>query len=1173
VTGSPPNVLVILTDDQRLKDTMAVMPKTKAWFESGGAYFPNASDSTPLCCPSRGSTFSGRYAHNHGITRNPLNAADLDRLNFDQNATLQSYLQANGYRTGIIGKFFNFWNYTRRPEHWSEGAIYESPYVHSGFFSSEFDQNTGQTLPQKWVSQYESTYVADRATDFIQRNSGAPWFLYVAPIIPHGHYSPEPQYSKASVPALQKTDAYFEYDRNDKPPNVNKLANDSEENDVEYADQLRMLKSADDMVDRIMRKLQDAGQDSNTIAFFLSDNGYEWGEHGLRGKPYPYLESLSVPFYLRWPGHVNPGTDNRWVENIDIAPTVLGATGITPSSGSPAMDGQSLLGSTTRNYNFNEQAGSRQGPNGCNPSAQWGSITTSTFQYIARFDGVKVPTDSDPDTPEVCSADPNETPKFREYYDLRPGHDPFELTNLLADGHPENDPPTAGLDDLVHANRACGLAGEQSCASVAARSVPSDVSVTTRDYEPVTPPTTSGNPYPFIHFTTSQPEAQVECSLGTPTTTPPFAPCTGSNFYTPSSPLDSGTHVLRVRIAGSTASASYQWTLNRDDPDTQFMFKPPPISNSGVAAFTFSHTGKRGDPTQMMSEQFECSLNGRPFLSCPSPVFYSRSSATDGLIEGTNTLAARSVITYTDLMGLPHVLHDPYPAQYQWKIDTVAPVTKITSADPSSSRTRATFTFVSATDGDVVGRYECQLDGQGFKPCATPKIYDGLSSGQHTFQVRGVDLAGNQEPIRPADDPDRNQVTWTTGPVQLYETGADTSWPQISGSGDVRAVVPDNNGCWYAGGSFTSVSDASNGLHSHTNLVHIKRDHSVDDSFNPCANDRVRTMMLWGSTLYIGGDFTRVNNSSDCSATAGSQRNHLAAIATGTGAPTSWNPDAQPQSGGSVYALAVAPRTSPVSAQTTIYAAGAFSNIGTSNPAHARVAEIDLATGAPTNWNPQLNGSYLYALATTERNVYLGGGPGPIINSPLRNNLAEVDRFTGAVTDWNPNPDGIVEGLATTAPLGEALPTLYVGGRFSNIGSPQKARNRAAQVNISDTGSVTDWDPAPGFPSSPTSGSVYAFLDPGCTTVDARGCSTILGGAFRYLRATSQSPILRSRLAQTKTINGDAEDWDPNLGNAPFSMALSVDCTALPCKRGELLAVGGMFATPRNQLAFYHPVP
>src|ERR687892_1892661 len=96
-----PNILVIVTDDQRA-DTLRVMPKTRHYFRRNGKEFPNSFVSTPLCCPSRASIFSGRYAHNHGIFRTSANPA-----NFDQEATLQARLHDAGYSTAIAGKYIN----------------------------------------------------------------------------------------------------------------------------------------------------------------------------------------------------------------------------------------------------------------------------------------------------------------------------------------------------------------------------------------------------------------------------------------------------------------------------------------------------------------------------------------------------------------------------------------------------------------------------------------------------------------------------------------------------------------------------------------------------------------------------------------------------------------------------------------------------------------------------------------------------------------------------------------------------------------------------------------------------------------------------------------------------------------------------------------------------------
>ncbi|MBA3429894.1 MAG: sulfatase-like hydrolase/transferase, partial [Actinobacteria bacterium] len=122
-----PNILIILTDDQRATGTMWVMPKTRAIFGSGGTRYNNAVATTPLCCPSRASIFSGRYAHNHGVVSN----ASAGALN--QDLTIQAQLRRAGYRTAVAGKFLN--GFPSSPPHFDRWA------VHRGrrYFDATFD--------------------------------------------------------------------------------------------------------------------------------------------------------------------------------------------------------------------------------------------------------------------------------------------------------------------------------------------------------------------------------------------------------------------------------------------------------------------------------------------------------------------------------------------------------------------------------------------------------------------------------------------------------------------------------------------------------------------------------------------------------------------------------------------------------------------------------------------------------------------------------------------------------------------------------------------------------------------------------------------------------------------------------------------------------------------------
>src|SRR5687768_1338601 len=95
-----PNILIIVVDDQRI-GTLDVMPEVERGFGGGGTEFTNAYVTTPLCCPSRGSIFTGRYAHNHHVSANAGDAVQ----GLDQRTTLAYYLKNAGYRTGIYGKY------------------------------------------------------------------------------------------------------------------------------------------------------------------------------------------------------------------------------------------------------------------------------------------------------------------------------------------------------------------------------------------------------------------------------------------------------------------------------------------------------------------------------------------------------------------------------------------------------------------------------------------------------------------------------------------------------------------------------------------------------------------------------------------------------------------------------------------------------------------------------------------------------------------------------------------------------------------------------------------------------------------------------------------------------------------------------------------------------------
>ena len=398
-----PNILVILTDDQRAGGTMTVMPKTVRLMGDGGTRYPNGVVTTPLCCPSRASIFSGRYVHNHGVGVGPTRVTLQE---YDMDATIQAELSAAGYKTAIAGKFLNGWQ--EDPPHFDKWVLFRALYTgEAGYGTSRFNLNgTDRT-----VDTYSTVYLQRKSADFLdyfERTDDVPWFMQVSPYAPHAPAIPEDKYAEAAVPSWPGNPAQQEDDVSDKFGWVSKAAGSKEDARSFRKKQLRTLMSVDDLVARTFAKLDALDETEDTLVFFLSDNGWLWYEHRLNGKRFPYDQAVRVPFYVRWPGHVDGGAvDDRIVANIDIAPTVYEAASITPDY---PVDGRSIFTSDRSEilmeYLHYPAYGSV--PN-------WRALWTPTSTYI-RYESEG---------------------KSREAY--VPG-DPWQLANVYKDGIRHNSP-------------------------------------------------------------------------------------------------------------------------------------------------------------------------------------------------------------------------------------------------------------------------------------------------------------------------------------------------------------------------------------------------------------------------------------------------------------------------------------------------------------------------------------------------------------------------------------------------------------------------------------------------------------------------------------------------------------------------------------------------------------
>ena len=391
-----PNLLVVMTDDQRAEGTMDVMPETVRRIGGQGVTFTNAHTTTPKCCPSRASFFTGLYTHNHGVRSNRQSA------NLDQTITVQRRLQQEGYRTAIFGKFLNGWKYEDNPPFFDTWAI--SP---QGYKRTLWNVNGVLRLRRG----YSTDFAARHTVRFIRKadrlDDEQPWLAWVTPFAPHLPTKPPARFRDAPLPAFPLTPAMEETDVSDKPDFLERARHQEEKLVTMRDDGRRALMAVDQLVERVLNEVRRTGEADNTMVVYTSDNGYMLGEHGgVIGKDLPYPGSTRIPLLVRWPRYMPAGQINaNLFANIDVPRTMLDAAGIEHNT-----DGRSLFDAVPRDALFLEHRGS-YGEDGSALMPAFETVRTPGYRYTEYYVN---------GTYDLL---------FREYYDL--SVDPWELENQV----------------------------------------------------------------------------------------------------------------------------------------------------------------------------------------------------------------------------------------------------------------------------------------------------------------------------------------------------------------------------------------------------------------------------------------------------------------------------------------------------------------------------------------------------------------------------------------------------------------------------------------------------------------------------------------------------------------------------------------------------------------------
>lgn len=377
-TPAHPNVLFLLTDDQTYESvSSAVMPYLSSGPYGGWTSFSNAFLNTALCCPSRATLLSGRYSYRTGVENNYK--AHL----FDERNTLPVWLHAAGYRTALIGKYFNGYPFGRGSyvppgwDRWYEEWGYEGYDIYED----------GQPKRVAPAGLYSTDDLASQALSFIDSTpSDTPFFAYVSYTAPHSPWKLPARHANLTVPSPPDRPNFNEADVADKPAWVRQqpllTAAQKTADRANRQASYKTLRAVDESIEAMLERLASTSRLEDTVVVFMTDNGFSYGEHRWADKRCPYDECTRTPLLVRRPGdYGQTRTLPNVVGEVDVTSTILALAGASPTI---AQDGRSLLPLLN-----GQSSGWRD-----STLLHWGggtsnSTTGTGLQAITKFDAIR----------------------------------------------------------------------------------------------------------------------------------------------------------------------------------------------------------------------------------------------------------------------------------------------------------------------------------------------------------------------------------------------------------------------------------------------------------------------------------------------------------------------------------------------------------------------------------------------------------------------------------------------------------------------------------------------------------------------------------------------------------------------------------------------------------------
>ena len=370
---------------------------------SRGVRFTRAYIQSPLCGPSRMSTYTGRYVHSHGASWNqvPLKVGERTMGDYLREAGLECWLvgkthmaaDAEGMaRLGleadsVIGARVSecgFDIYERddgmRPEgpeglYDEGGALRYNEYLRAkGYpsdnpwhdFANSANDGAGNVLSGWFLknsdkpaniaeADSETPYLTRRGMEFIEAQGDRRWCCHLSYIKPHWPYIvPEP-YHDMYGPAqflgpvrseAERTDAHPVFAGMMRAPVCTAFSRDDVRDKVLGA-YMGLIKQCDDQMGVLFKWLEETGRMDDTMIVVTSDHGDYLGDHWMGEKTFFHDASVRVPMIVYDPSPEADATRgitcDALVESIDLLPTFLQTAGGDVGAVDHVLEGRSLL--------------------------------------------------------------------------------------------------------------------------------------------------------------------------------------------------------------------------------------------------------------------------------------------------------------------------------------------------------------------------------------------------------------------------------------------------------------------------------------------------------------------------------------------------------------------------------------------------------------------------------------------------------------------------------------------------------------------------------------------------------------------------------------------------------------------------------------------------------------